>query len=50
MLVLIILTSSYHVEARPNLTPEELAKAREVAAQMDPPIDFEEGRQIRTPC
>jgi hypothetical protein len=29
------------VLAKPNMTPEQLAKARETAAQMTPPVDFD---------
>jgi hypothetical protein len=44
LIVFTILASSLfaaQVQARPDLTPEQLAKARETASQMKPPVDFD---------
>jgi hypothetical protein len=37
----ISLSTSQALAAKPELTPEQLTKARETAAQMKPPIDFD---------
>jgi hypothetical protein len=36
-----ILAASQALADRPNLTPEQLAKARESASQLNPPVDFD---------
>jgi hypothetical protein len=44
LIVFTILASSLfaaQVQARPDLTPEQLAKARETASQMKPLVDFD---------
>jgi hypothetical protein len=44
LVVSTILASSLftaQAQARPDLTPEQLAKARETASQMKPPVDFD---------
>jgi hypothetical protein len=41
VLVLTISLSISQALARPNLTPEQLAKARETASQIKPPVDFD---------
>jgi hypothetical protein len=45
LLASIVLASSLFVTsealAKPDLTPEQLAKARETAQQMKPPVDFD---------
>jgi hypothetical protein len=35
------LVASQALADRPNLTPEQLAKARESASQLNPPVDFD---------
>jgi len=37
----LFLASSQALAEKPNLTPEQLAKAREAAAQLNPPVDFD---------
>ena len=37
----LVLASTQALADRPNLTPEQLTKAREAAAQLNPPVDFD---------
>ncbi len=36
----LLVSTSTEAMARPDLTPEELAKAQEIASQMNPPVDI----------
>ncbi|MDR2788818.1 MAG: hypothetical protein LBD06_10790 [Candidatus Accumulibacter sp.] len=36
-----LLVTSQALADRPNLTPEQLAKARQSASQLNPPVDFD---------
>lgn len=54
LIVSSFLVSSQAFAGRPNLTPEQLTKARESASQLNPPVDFDamldEGDRLDVEC